>query len=615
MEFMLGCNYWASNAGVDMWRKWDENVIREDLKILSEYNVKYVRIFPVWREFQPVIPCYTNSGKFVQFRLEGDRAPENPYYLDEVMLKRFDTLCDLCEEFGMKVIVGLITGFMSGRLHIPSAFFGKDLFTDPTALLFQQRLVAGIVQRFKHRDVICAWDLGNECRGMGKATDDFVSTNWTGVITNTIRANDATRPVISGLNVMAVDKEEGVWSCDGQAEFVDMVTTHPYPYWMSNKDKNISFRILLHATYENKLYADLSKKDCMVEEIGTVGPMVCSDELTADFARLNMLSNYAHGSTGFLWWCANEQTNLTNIPYTWYMTEIELGMTDAQMKPKPVLLEMKKFGDFMKNKEFDLPKAKDDVVCVLTKNKQQEYVGHMAFCLAKQNDLNLKFCFGENDIPEANAYIVPSIYGDRVMKRESYDYLKDRVYNHGATLCITNDAGILAGFNSLAGVTVQDSGLYAGSGTINLDGEEIKFSRRRTTFMTPDNAEVLACDDKGNPAITSVNYGKGKIFYVNFPLEAMLIDENDAFNTNRYLVYKKIFADVIAKKNVISNNKYVSVTEHTDGDITYICAINYSGDAQKPEFVFNNGEVDKIYRGNLDTIPPCEGTIFSIRKN
>lgn len=614
MEFVLGCNYWASNAGVDMWRRWDEKTIRDDLDVLSRHKVKCIRVFPVWREFQPVIPCYTNGAKFVEFRLEGDRIPENPYYIDEVMLKRLDILCDICDKFGIKIIVGLITGFMSGRLHIPSAFFGKDLFTDPTALLFEQRLVTGIVRRFKHRETICAWDLGNECRGMGKAADDTVSTNWTGLITNAIRANDTTRPVISGLNVMAIDKEEGAWSCDGQAEFVDIVTTHPYPYWMSNKDSNITFRILLHATYENKLYTDLCGKDCMVEEIGTVGPMVASDEATADFARLNMLSNYAHSSAGFLWWCANDQTNLKNIPYTWYMTEIELGMLDTARRPKPVLSEMKKFGEFMENSEIELPRAKDDIVCVLTKNQQQDYVGHMAFCLAKQNDLTLKFCFGENNIPEANAYIVPSIYGDRVMKRESYDYLKDRVYNHGATLCITNDAGILAGFNELAGVTVCDSGLYTGNGTINLDGEEIKISRRRTTFITPNNAEVLAYDNMGNPAITSVNYGKGKIFYVGFPLEAMLIDENDAFDTNRYLIYEKIFADIIANKKVISKNRYVSVTEHTEDGTTYICAINYSGKPQKAELKFNNCKPDKVYRGELDEIPPCDGVILSIKE-
>lgn len=45
-EFMLGCNYWASNAGTEMWKQWDADVVDEDFKILSENGVKYVRIFP-----------------------------------------------------------------------------------------------------------------------------------------------------------------------------------------------------------------------------------------------------------------------------------------------------------------------------------------------------------------------------------------------------------------------------------------------------------------------------------------------------------------------------------------------------------------------------------------
>ncbi len=51
MEFILGCNYWASNAGADMWKNFDINVVERDLKILSEKGVEYVRIFPNWRDF------------------------------------------------------------------------------------------------------------------------------------------------------------------------------------------------------------------------------------------------------------------------------------------------------------------------------------------------------------------------------------------------------------------------------------------------------------------------------------------------------------------------------------------------------------------------------------
>lgn len=38
MEFILGCNYWASNAGADMWRDFDVDAIRADLDALSRHG-------------------------------------------------------------------------------------------------------------------------------------------------------------------------------------------------------------------------------------------------------------------------------------------------------------------------------------------------------------------------------------------------------------------------------------------------------------------------------------------------------------------------------------------------------------------------------------------------
>ena len=46
MDFMIGCNYWASNAGTEMWRNWDESAVREDLRVLSENGIEYMRVFP-----------------------------------------------------------------------------------------------------------------------------------------------------------------------------------------------------------------------------------------------------------------------------------------------------------------------------------------------------------------------------------------------------------------------------------------------------------------------------------------------------------------------------------------------------------------------------------------
>ena len=102
MGFILGCNYWASNAGAEMWRDFDINAIEKDMKTLSSHGVKDIRVFPNWRDFQPVMPIYTDAGTLAEYRLVGERKPENEYYLDEVMLERFSFFLDISQHFRYK---------------------------------------------------------------------------------------------------------------------------------------------------------------------------------------------------------------------------------------------------------------------------------------------------------------------------------------------------------------------------------------------------------------------------------------------------------------------------------------------------------------------------------
>ncbi len=68
MEYMVGCNYWGSKHGIDMWKYWDEDSVRRDLKELSKYGVKYLRVFPNWRDFQPVQTLFGQGGREREFR-------------------------------------------------------------------------------------------------------------------------------------------------------------------------------------------------------------------------------------------------------------------------------------------------------------------------------------------------------------------------------------------------------------------------------------------------------------------------------------------------------------------------------------------------------------------
>lgn len=613
-EFLIGCNYWASHAGTDMWRHWDAAVVREDLSVLSSHGVSTLRVFPNWRDFQPIAPVYASAGRVREYRMEDGSLPTNPEFLDEAMLAHFSEFCDICDEFGIRLIVGLITGYMSGQTFLPSALYGKPLLTDPFALLCQQRLVRGFVTRFRDRATVLAWDLGNECNNLGTTASAEEATNWSVTVAGAIRAADPTRPIISGMHGLVPTAEQGNWTIGGQAEACDILTTHPYPYWVpyADHDPTLSMRTTLHATFETKFYADIGARPCLVEEIGTMGPMVCSDEAAAAFMRLNLLSNRIHGAEGVLWWCANEQSALTQTPFCYQMCERELGMRYADGSPKPVLKETARLAPLVQSSLFDLPKATEDAVCISTWDQAQWGVAYLTCCLATQAGLNLRYAVG-NDLPKAAVYLLPSISGGTVMPSEQYHALCKAVYD-GATLYISNDNGVLSEFEALVGMKVVDS-CVGGDGMVSFDGMTIPFTRSREYRLTPTTATVLAVDDKGYPAVTVNTYGKGRVVYVNFPLEAMLLRKSDMEHGDHHKLYRCLFASEIERKPVVKANPFVALTLHPDKDGSILCAaVNHSAEAQDPLLT-----VDPAYRvtetlyGDGPCIAPFDACLFRIR--
>ena len=37
-----------------MWELWDEEIVRQDLKLLAESGCEMLRVFPNWELFQPI---------------------------------------------------------------------------------------------------------------------------------------------------------------------------------------------------------------------------------------------------------------------------------------------------------------------------------------------------------------------------------------------------------------------------------------------------------------------------------------------------------------------------------------------------------------------------------
>ncbi len=609
MEFLLGCNYWASHAGTEMWVNWDPDRIDKDFQILKENNVNALRVFINWRDFQPVVTLYGGGFSIKGYAMKDLSEPQNPYYLDEAMLERFNVFCDLAEKYGFKLIVGIVTGWMSGRMFAPIALEGKNVYTDPVSLRFQIKLVTGIVSRFKDKKAIYAWNLGNECNCMSPCDCRETAFNWSSLIANTIRANDSTRPIISGMHGLSV--QNNPWLIEDQGEATDMLTTHPYAYFVPHCDIDPinSIRTLMHGTTETLLYKDISKKPCLVEELGTLSNSICSDEVSADFMRINLLSNWAENSPGVLWWCAHEQSHLTTPPYNWCMLERELGMLDKDYKPKKYLLEMKKFGEFLKNTDLKQATPETDAAILLTRNTDCWGLAYMSFILAKQAGLEAEFVAPNAPLPDKKAYIMPSTVGDGCLYQEAYNDLKNRVYD-GATLYVSNHDAFFTEFKEVFGLEVQYNEMLTGiSGEFELSGKKIPYSYIQRRVMKPMGATVIASDPSGNPLISEFNYGKGKICFLNFPMEEEMLTESYAFAKNRHIIYEYAFKEILNNKPIRAEHPFATVT--VSGKT--VTVLNLSNEEIDPKLILKGVEVDKIYLNALDKIPPCDGCIFTVK--
>ena len=90
-----------------------------------------VRLFPLWSDFQPVSWACGFGGSHVELvTSDGLPLPEKGlrhFGLDPVMMTRFRIIADLAVKYDLKLIVGLLTGWMSGALFVPPALAGFEI--------------------------------------------------------------------------------------------------------------------------------------------------------------------------------------------------------------------------------------------------------------------------------------------------------------------------------------------------------------------------------------------------------------------------------------------------------------------------------------------------------
>jgi endo-1,4-beta-mannosidase len=565
-----------------MWREWRSDVVERDFRTLAAEGLQVLRVFPLWPDFQPLTQLYGGAGRAVEIRHGEAPLPETEAGRAGVsaeMMQHFAEFTQLAGRYSLKLIVGLLTGWMSGRLFVPPALEGRNVLTDPVALLWETRFVQYFVQQFKDDPAIAAWDLGNECNCMAHVPGHEAAWAWTAAIVNAIRAVDPNRPIVSGMHSLT---PTGDWRMQDQGELTDVLTTHPYPVFTPhcNQDPVNTIRTQLHATAESLFYADLGGKPCFAEELGTLGPMVASDAVAADFIRAGLFSLWAHDLRGLLWWCASDQTALTHAPYDWYSMERELGLVRADGTPKPVLKEFGKFRTFLDGLPHPLPPRIKEAVCILSDEQDQWGVAYSTFILAKQAGFDLEFQYEAQPLKQADLYLLPCISGHRVIHRRRYMELMARVAE-GATLYISYAGGFMSHFEELTGLRVLTRAKRVGKTRLTWSDTNFTMDSEYKLALEATHAEVLGVEADGNPAFTVAPYGKGRVYFLGFPLETLLTTTPGAFHTPEaqpfWRLYRFLAHPFTQTRAIVKQHPMLGVTEHPlDAHRRVVVVINYS---------------------------------------
>ena len=578
-----------------MWREWNPAVVEEDFRKLSEAGLTVLRIFPNWADFQPITAVRNAAGGIVDHRFGDAPLPYNAFGeagVSELMVERMRQVLDMGEKYGMKFIISLVTGHMSGRVFTPPALDGTNPLTDAYSIRWELRMVKCLVDALKDHEGVIGWGLGNETNCMGGASRDQAYV-WTATISDAIRSSDPTRPVLSDMHGLS---PEGSWSILDQGELTDILTTHPYPLYTEHcgREPVNTIRPILHGVAESKYYSGISGRPVLIEEMGSLGPMVASDEVCADFFRAATFSAWAHDCLSTMWWCNSDFKNLSAPPYDWLPIEAELGLFTSDGSPKPIVEEMRHFREFQKQFPYpQLPPAKTDAMCILTKGQDTWGVAQSAFILGLQAGLNVGFQYVSQPLRESDIYLLPCVGGLNAITGTRWNELLGRI-KEGATLYMSMGDSYLPDFAKTTGLSVETR---AGTGrrlNFSFEGDEMTLGTAVTYTFANRGAEVLAADREGTPVFTRYSYGKGTVYLLTAPLETELAYNSGSFDRRVTVPYWKLYAafggSVMNSRIISGTGPLTGVTEHSNGRNECIAVlINYSPEKVHETIILKNG--------------------------
>ncbi|WP_291407917.1 cellulase family glycosylhydrolase [Actinophytocola sp.] len=571
----LGANFWSRVGGPLMWRRYDPDVIHQELRVLREHGLNLTRSFFYWPDFHP----------------EPDRV-------DEELCARFADFLDQHVEAGMRTIPTFIVGHMSGENWDPSWRAGRDLYGDVWLVARQAWFVKEMTRRFHAHPAIAAWLLSNEMPIYGEPAPAERVTPWAQLMIDAVRAGGGTQPVSVGdgawgIEITGVDNGFSVRDLAGLTDFVG-----PHVYRMEND----VVRQHLTAAFICALAATMGKP-VVLEEFGVTDNFT-SQEHAAHYYRQILHNTLLAGSTGWIAWNNTDYDDLFDQdPYRHHAFEMHFGLTDARGTPKPQLVAVREFAEVLSHVDFPAcVRPAPEAALVVPSYLERAYpftvpsdrtfvfdVLRQAYVATREADLQVEPAREADGLPEdRKLYLVPSA------KQLTAPAWRDlaRFAEEGATIYVSYSPGgnavqrgpWHADVNGMFGIEhqlryglldpIEDDEVTVrflrDLGPI-LEGTELRFptggGENAYLPVRPAGAEVVAVDRHGRPALLGRRVGSGRIVLCTYPIEALAAATPRVNPEPSHRIYAALadLAGVVRPVTVADPLVHAATLSHEDG--------------------------------------------------
>jgi endo-1,4-beta-mannosidase len=527
----IGVNFWSRVGGPRMWVNYDRDVVREELAVMAAHGCTVTRSFCYWPDFVPLVET-----------------------LDEDVMARFADFLDAHIELGISTIPTFIVGHMSGENWDPSWRAGRDLYSDVWMVSQQAWFAEVVTRRFTSHPAVAGWLISNEMPIYGGPASIDEITSWARVMVHAVRAGGATQPLSLGDGAWGIEVTgtDNGYSLRSLSPLVDFQGPHAYP--MSND----VVRQSLAAAFACEMAGSFGRP-VVLEEFGLTSDFV-SDENGAHYYRQVLHTSLLAGATGWIAWNNCDYDDLrAQDPYRHHPFELHFGLTDAKGEPKPQLHEIARFSKLVNElKESGWKTVAGDVSIVVpehfervlpftTDEYRQDIRDNLAqaYVAAREADLPVSMVREFDGLgDEARLILLPST---KLLMAPTADRLIE-LAEAGSTVYLSYFAGSTSTqrgpwvprLNELFGL--RQSLQYGLINPIEVSDVVLTFEREfgdlgpgdtlsfkvagtesSRSFLPVEatDAEVIATDQGGRPALLRRRVGKGSMIFCTYPIEHM----------------------------------------------------------------------------------------------